>query len=198
MLNWVSCLWWLGSLFASHRALGDVYEKKEVKQNKSPGDVFRLQKHRGQNGSVCVLLEYMVSHELCILNGQGLFNKSNCSCQTTGVTGTGFAPNCLIQQDTTTMQNLCCYLSCFRHWERGNNQQEERQRDSSQLHVWQCFSYVSRNLSEPLPRHSEQIIYSWNSSSPCLWNGEWVVSLCFLLSLILLLQLKLWCNCGSH
>lgn len=95
-----------------------------------------------------VLLEYMVSHEHCILNGQRLFNKSNFSCETTGVTGIGFAPNCLIQQDITSVQKLCCYVSAFRHRARGSKQHEEKLRDSLQIQVWQCFHYVSRNLSE--------------------------------------------------
>lgn len=73
-----------------------------------------------------VFLEYMVSHEHRILNGQRLFNRSNFSCETTGVTGIGFAPNCLIQQDISNVQKLCSYVSAFGHRERGSNQHEEK------------------------------------------------------------------------
>jgi len=59
-----------------------------------------------------------------------LFNKSDFSCEITGVTGIGFAPNCLIQQDIAGVQKLCCYISVFRHRERGSNQHEEKLRDS--------------------------------------------------------------------
>lgn len=85
-----------------------------------------------------------MSHERRILNGQRLFNKSNFSCETTGVTGTGFAPNCLIQQDIPSVQKLCCYVSAFRHWERGCSQHEEKLRDSLQVQAWRCSNYVNR------------------------------------------------------
>lgn len=47
-----------------------------------------------------------MSHEHRILNGQRFSNRSNSSCETTGVTGIGFAPNCLIQQDSSSVQEL--------------------------------------------------------------------------------------------
>lgn len=52
------------------------------------------------------LLVYPVSHGRCILHAQCLFNRSNFSCETTGVRGIGFAPRCLIQQDVTSTEAL--------------------------------------------------------------------------------------------